>query len=51
MNEQEIKAIIQILETTLGTMPPRDADNVVRGVIAILRAEVCDNRKSVGAKI
>ena len=37
MSEEKIKAIILVLEATLGSMPSEDADNVVRGVIALLK--------------
>ncbi len=40
MNEKEIRAVILLLESTLGNMPPRDADKVVEGVIALLKAKV-----------
>jgi len=40
MTKEKIKAIILLLETTLGSMPPASADNVVRGVIAILNSEI-----------
>lgn len=40
MNEEEIKAIIILLESTLGKMSPTEADNVVRGVVALLKSKV-----------
>ncbi len=43
MKEQQIKNIescIQLLNSTLGSMSPRDADNVVRSVSEILQTTV-----------
>lgn len=36
-NKQLIDVSIQLLETTLGSMPGPDADKVVRSVIEILK--------------
>ena len=40
MKEEEIKAIIILLESTLGGMKPFDADNVVRGIVALLKSKL-----------
>jgi len=40
METEEIKAIILILEATLNRMSPTDADNVVKGVIALLKNKI-----------
>jgi hypothetical protein len=40
MTEKTIEACIELLETTLGDMPSRSADSVVRGVIAVLKSQL-----------
>lgn len=40
MNDQEIKAVILLLEATLGAMTPAQADQVVQGVVALLKSKV-----------
>jgi len=40
MNQEEIKAIVIILESTLGNMRPVDADKVIQGVVALLRSKI-----------
>lgn len=38
MNEDLIGALAQILEATLGSMPAKQADEVVEGVVKILKS-------------
>lgn len=40
MTQNEIKAVILLLESTLGDMSPRDADKVVAGVVALLNTKL-----------
>ena len=40
MKEKEIEAVILLLESTLGSMTATQADNVVRGVVALLKSKV-----------
>ena len=44
MTQQELKAVILLLESTLGDMSPNQADKVVLGVIALLNSKLlCSN--------
>ncbi len=40
MKDEEIKAIILLLESTVGTTSSHNADTVVKGVIALLKSKI-----------
>ena len=42
MNNEELKALVILLESTLGSMSNDDADKVVRGVVALLKSKITE---------